>query len=114
MSDITTKLIRQDGDLVAHSVQDVEPILERNHYLRSAEQKSDWGKHIAAIPMIFMEKWLNEEYARGNVDLRLFTRRFDNEVVRRKLNDPEYKWLRVDGPSSTMGWTGGGSGPWDQ
>jgi hypothetical protein len=40
-------------------------------------------------------RWLNEEYALGNTGLRMFTPAF-NELVARKLRDPDWKHLRVD------------------
>jgi hypothetical protein len=88
-------LDRNDRKIIARSVQDVEPILERNHALRGEPQRSDWGRHVASIPNVILVKWLNEEYARGNLALRMFTAEF-NELVARKLNDPEWAYLRVD------------------
>ena len=85
----------KDSLIIAESMQDVEPILERNKQLRSTPQKSDWGRHIASIPNVILTRWLNEEYARGNVGLRMFTKEFD-ELVAKKLRDPEWKYLRVD------------------
>jgi hypothetical protein len=84
-----------EGLIIAHSVQDVEPILEQNKVLRSMPQKSDWGRHVASIPNVIMVKWANEEYAAGNTSLRMFTKEFD-ELVERKLKDPEWKFLRTD------------------
>jgi hypothetical protein len=84
-----------EGVIVAKTVQDVEPILERNKMLRSIEQKSDWGRHIASIPNVILVRWLNEEYARGNVGLRIFSKEFD-ALIAKKLNDPDWKFLRVN------------------
>ena len=92
---MTTRLILDESDLVEQSIQDVEPILEHNKYLRSIPQKSDWGRHIASIPNVILVRWLNEENAHGNVNLRMFTKEF-NELVQRKLKDPDWKYLRVD------------------
>jgi len=86
---------RDDSVIVAETVQDVEPILERNKMLRSIEQNSDWGRHIASIPNVILVRWLNEEYVRGNVSLRIFSKEFD-ALVAKKLNDPDWKFLRVD------------------
>jgi hypothetical protein len=49
-----TRLTFDAGEkvIVAETVQDVEPILERNHALRGEPQKSDWGRHIATIPNV--------------------------------------------------------------
>jgi len=88
-------LDRGERKIVAVSEQDVEPILARNAELRGEPQRNDWGRHIATIPNVILIRWLNEEYARGNVSLRMFTREFD-ELVARKLMDPEWKYLRTD------------------
>lgn len=88
-------LDRSEKLIVAESMQDVEPILEHNKALRSMPQKSDWGRHVAKIPNVIMARWLNEEYARGNVGLRMYSKEFD-EIVAKKLQDPEWKYLRVD------------------
>ena len=88
-------LDRADRRIIICTTQDVEPILERNHSLRSEPQHSDWGRHIASIPNVILVKWLNEEYAAGNARLRMFTAEF-NELVARKLRDPDWAYLRVD------------------
>jgi hypothetical protein len=82
-------------DLAIEHVQDVEPILDWNKAARSETQKSDWGRHVARIPNVILVKWADEEYARGNVNLRMFTKEFD-EIVAKKLQDPDWAYLRVD------------------
>jgi hypothetical protein len=89
-----TRLSLDDGKLVVHTMQDVEPILERNKALRSMEQKSDWGRHVASIPNVIIVQWLNEEAARGH-DVRFLSEEFD-QLVARKLRDPEWAYLRTD------------------
>jgi len=86
-----------DGDDVhVENIQDVESILEHNKILRDQRQtKTDGLKHVASIPNIVSIQWLNEEYMRGNVNLRMFTPEWD-ELVTRKLNDPAWKYLRTD------------------
>lgn len=88
-------LDRTDKRIIASTWQDVEPILERNKALRGESQKSDWGRHVATIPNVILVRWLNEEYAAGNVSLRMYTPEF-NELVARKLADPDWAYLRVD------------------
>lgn len=96
--------IHVDGkELTIERTQDVEPIIERNKALQSVEQKSDWGRHIASIPNIFLEQWLNDEWKRGNVGLEFGSDEFW-KIVKRKLDDPEWQFLRVDGVSSQTGW----------
>lgn len=90
-------------DLTIQHVQDVEPILDWNREARRDEQKSDWGRHVARIPNVIMVKWLDEAHAKGNTSLQLFTEEFD-ALVQRKLNDPEWMYLRVDRPALQVGW----------
>lgn len=104
MSDVATQWSYDDGErtLVLDRVQDVEPHLEYNKFLQSLQQKSDWGRHVAHIPNIFYEKWLKEEWDRGNTHLRPFTPEFD-ALVDLKLKDPDWRFLRVDSANSFLG-----------
>jgi len=97
MSEVISRPHYDASENVVHweRIQDVEAILERNKQLRSMPQKSDWGRHIGTIPCVILEKWLNDEYARGNVSLRMFSSEFD-QLVAMKLRDPEWKYLRTD------------------
>ena len=90
----TDVLLDRNGTVIASTAQNVEPILERNARLRREPQRSDWGRHVASIPNVILVKWLNEEHARGNTGLRLFTREFD-ELVARKLADPDWAYLKT-------------------
>jgi hypothetical protein len=92
-------------DLTIERVQDVEDILARNRALRTLEQRSDWGRHIASIPCVILERWLNEEAARGNRTIRWGSHEFD-ALVARKLRDPDWAYLRTDRPGLVAGWTG--------
>src|SRR5690349_11479535 len=86
-----------------YSVDDVEPMLEHNKLLRSMEQPNTDGlKHVASIPNIIMVKWLNEEWSRGS-NIRYLSKEFD-ELVAKKLKDPDWAFLRVDGPSRQIGY----------
>lgn len=91
-------------DLAIEHIQDVEPILQWNREACCEEQRSDWGRHVARIPNVIYVRWLNEEHARGNTSLRMFTPEFDL-VVQRKLDDPEWAYLRTDRPRLQAGWT---------
>jgi hypothetical protein len=91
----TDLLLDHSGTVIASATQDVEPILERNQRLRGESQTSDWGRHVATIPNVILLGWLNEAHARGNTKLRMFTAEFD-ALVARKLEDPEWKYLRTD------------------
>lgn len=98
---------RSERTLTINRAQDVEPIIDLNKYLQTLQQKSDWGRHVARIPNIFYEKWLREEWDRGNTHLRPFTVEFD-ELVDRKLKDPDWKFLRTDS-AQVQGFMGFGS-----
>lgn len=90
-------LIHQDGrELTISRTQDVEPILENNKRLQGEPQsrKSSF-RHIASIPNIILEKWLNEERLRGNAALRWGSKEFYG-MVAKKLRDPDWKYLRTD------------------
>jgi hypothetical protein len=90
-------LDRSERRIIAVATQDVEPILARNKMLRAESQAGhDCARLVADIPAVILVRWLNEEYARGNTQLRLFTREFNDTVVRRKLQDPEWAYLRCD------------------
>jgi hypothetical protein len=90
----TIVLLDHGGAVIASTTQDVEPILARNARLRREPQRRDWARHVASIPNVILVKWLNEEHARGNTGLRLFTRQFD-ELVARKLADPDWAYLKA-------------------
>jgi hypothetical protein len=98
VSEVLTRVHKDAGERKIHfqRVQDVEPIIENNKRLQTMGQsrKSDF-RHIASIPNIFLERWLNEEYARGNTSITLFGEEMD-KLVARKLRDPEWKFLRTD------------------
>ncbi len=91
--------------LVLERVQDIEDIIENNKKLRTQDQSSDWGRHVASIPNIIMERWLNEEFQRGNTTVRMFTKEFD-EIVKKKLQDPDWAFLRTDKKNLALGWQG--------
>lgn len=82
--------------LVRERIQDVEPYLDYNAHLRSTPQKSDWGRHVANIPNVIYEKWFNEYNANRAVpDFKMFGEEFA-AYVDKKLQDPAWKYLRVD------------------
>ena len=91
---IRTRVHRDPGERCIHfeRVQDVEPILARNKMLRAEKQRGDF-RHIASIPNVILERWMNEE---GVNYLALPGDEFAR-LIRKKLADPEWRWLRTDG-----------------
>lgn len=106
MQNVLFHLDSNGEDLTVQHVQDVEPILDWNAAARGQDQKSDWGRHVARIPNVIYVRWLNEEHEKGNTSLRMFSPEFD-EIVHRKLQDPEWAYLRVDKPALQAGWSAG-------
>jgi hypothetical protein len=98
---------QSERKLTINRVQDVEEIVDLNKYLQTVKQQSDWGRHVATVPNIFLEKWLREEWDRGNVNLRLFTPEFD-QLIENKIKDPDWKFLRTDS-AQVQGFLGFGS-----
>ena len=87
------KIVPTDNGLGFYAEQDVEDIIEYNKRAQSTPQKSDWARHVARIPNVIIERWLNEERDRGH-HVRAFGPEMD-ELVQRKLQDPDWKWLRT-------------------
>lgn len=92
----------KDRQVIVRSVDDVEAVLEHNKKLRALEQKSDCWRHVASIPPIICVKWLTEAWNRGQ-DVRFLSAEWDL-LVAQKLRDPDYAYLRTNGPVFNTGW----------
>lgn len=93
MSTLARIHLDADGDrLTIEHAQDVEAILDRNKVLQSQPQRSDWSRHIATIPNVVLVKWMNED---GVNVLGMSSEEF-GAFIRRKLDDPDWRHLRVD------------------
>lgn len=80
--------------LVIERVQDVEPILDNNARLRQISDgynKARDMKHVAEVPMVLVEKWAAED------GISVAAWMMDPENMRRRLNDPANKFLRIGG-----------------
>jgi hypothetical protein len=75
-------------------IQDVEPILDNNKALANEGQKADAFHHVGEIPNVIVERWLNEEYERGNTSLRMGSEEFQKLCIS-KLRSSEWQWLRT-------------------
>jgi hypothetical protein len=88
---VVTRYHKEDGKTVIETVQDVEPYLERN----KAEFNShgDWRRFgggmtkVASIPHVVVERLMKQGLNIFNKD--------DLPKIYRKLNDPEYRYLRT-------------------
>lgn len=79
----------EDGTFTVLSQQDCEPLLDLNKAM--ANENDGYNKprdmrRLASIPALLMEKWLAE----ANYDHNALS-----EIVAKKLNDPDYLWLRT-------------------
>ena len=80
----------EDGFVVQHVANEI-PVLEHNKALQNHDDGYSPTREMrraASIPDIIALKWLTEE------GLNLWDRNHWRGV-RRKLNDPEYRWLRT-------------------
>lgn len=79
-------------ETIIETVQDVEPILERNKALQN-EDDGGWSpsrdlRRAASIPDVVILKWRRE------LGVDVFNRNHW-PAVKRLLNDPEWRWLRT-------------------
>ena len=94
---LTTEYRIKDKDkLEVRTYQDLGPILDTN---KSRQADSDFNngytesrdmQHVASIPMIMLMIWAKE----AGVDV--YGREM-NDIIRKKLNDPDYAYLRTGG-----------------
>jgi hypothetical protein len=103
MKTLLVNEVASEDCIRAYFEDDIEENLEHARHLRSLPQKNDWGRHIAHIPNIVAMKWLNDEWHHGNTGLRYMSKEWD-ELVRRKLQDPDWAYLRTDGGTNQSGW----------
>ena len=85
----------EDGDkTIIETVQDVEPILEANKAMQTdgdGYTPSRDLKHIASIPLVVVEKWMNDD----GVNFLSLGRQEKRAYLRKKLNDPEWAYLKT-------------------
>lgn len=95
---ISTKMkLLTNGSLLITRTQDVDAIIERNKQdqndssFRNGYSQSGDMKHVARIPLIMLEKWAQEA---GIPMSKVYSKEM-GEIVRRKLNDPDNKFMRT-------------------
>lgn len=79
-----------DDAVTIRRVQDVQPILEANKRLYSQDDgytPSRDLKRVASIPLSVIEEWMKE-------GINIFDKNCA-AAIRRKLNDPQYLYLRT-------------------
>lgn len=84
-----------EGNITVEAIQDLTPLLERNKAAANDRGKSitsEIANPIASIPPIFVVKWLNED---GFNVFDADRCEFAEKKLKRKLNDPDWRFLRT-------------------
>ncbi|MCD6674845.1 MAG: hypothetical protein LT106_18585 [Burkholderiaceae bacterium] len=90
---LTKRYSYQDGKLIEHAVQDVQPSLDRNARLRNAPEYAREGirnefQHVAHIDAVVVLKWINEH----GFDA---TTAHPREIARFIERHPEYHYVKT-------------------
>lgn len=88
------EIVPDDGFRVKRT-QDVQAILDANKE-RQNDGTNGWTpsgdmKHVATIPLIVLEQWAKE----AGIKKKDIYGQEINDLIRRKLNDPDNKFLRT-------------------
>ena len=97
MADLPLVVVQnyETGKRVRVTWQECDPIIELNKRLQSEPQRrGETFRLVGTIPEVILLKWLNEEWERGNTTLKWIGEEF-NQLVWRKLQDPDWKYLRT-------------------
>ena len=94
MSDTFTKLHLEDDNLHVETKQDVQPILDLNKADSNANssrfRRSEEMEHVARIPMVVVEDWIN----RFGINAMAPSEE-DTIRITALLNSPDYAYLKT-------------------
>ena len=79
-----------NGRVVVETVQDCQGIIDQNKRDQTAGKSRGDLRKIASIPAVIWNKWMIDD----GVNLNKMPREEKNRYLRRKLNDPDWKWLK--------------------
>lgn len=89
----TDVLFDSSGQIVFRTQQETQPVLDLNKEKRNSGTGGWFGdrdmRHVASIPLSVMHKWLAEE------GFDVLGGELDQGRLARKLNDPDYFYLRT-------------------
>ena len=92
---VTTRFIYDDdgNNPVWHvnTFQNVEPEVEFAKDIAKNQHKTDWGRLIGIIPNNILNKWIIED----EVNYLGLSSEDWGRLIKRKLRDPDYAWLRT-------------------
>ena len=86
----------QGDGVVIRETQDVTGLLDANKALQNeGRHRSRDGslEHVASIPPIIVHKWMNED----GVNFLALPKKERRAYLARKLNDPDWRYLRTGG-----------------
>lgn len=91
---IAQYIVPDEDGVTIQTVQNVDPLLERNAVMRSVHTQAPrgdqtFGNHVASIPLAVWERFRKE-----NPELDLWTQDAQAWLIR-KLNSPEYQQLKT-------------------
>lgn len=96
--DIVSEFVVDEDKHIVNYTQDVEPILEQNKAANNSGHDGYWqnraAKQFAEVPMIFAMKWMKDDGLEGRAYFRM-NKHDKEQYVRRKLNDPDYAFMRT-------------------
>ena len=88
----TNVLFDSSGEIVFRTQQNVAPVLDNNHVLRNHEDRgythSKDMRRVASIPVVLIEQWLRDD------GLDIYNPDHADRLMK-KLNDPDYAYLRT-------------------
>ena len=103
MSDVSRRLVLQDGNAYHTMYQDAQDIYDRNRAGQSDPVRHDWGRPIAEIPLTIALQWYNEEVAKDPT-FTMHGKRW-NDFLLKKLKDRDWLFLNSQpGSSNQIGW----------
>lgn len=79
-----------DGKVIVETVQDCQGVVDRNKRAQSMGRQRGEFQHWASIPAIIWNKWMIDD----GVNLNKMPNAERSVYLRRKLNDPDWKWLK--------------------
>ena len=94
---VKTRYIQEsDGKLTINNQQNINPLLERNKRLYTANSgytPSRDFKRVASVPPIILEIW-TKEY-NGSRNWFALPKEIQNKILRTKLNSSEFRYFRT-------------------
>ena len=98
----TQRQFDEAGKIITKSSQDIGEILEANKRAQNDPEFNNGYtpegdmKHVARVPLVVWQHWWKEECERRGKRIPIYGKEMQS-VIRKKLNDPDNKFLRTGG-----------------